>query len=68
MTVAPTQPTFLYPRLKIKLKDRHFDTLEVMEAETQVVLNTLTEEDFQDAFKIWQERWERFIGGQQAQS
>jgi hypothetical protein len=46
--------------LKIKLKDRHLDT-EVIEAETQVVLNTLTEHDFQDAFKKWQKRWERFI-------
>jgi hypothetical protein len=36
--------------LKIKLKDRHFDIIEVMEAESQAVLNTLTEHDFQDAF------------------
>jgi hypothetical protein len=33
------------------LKGRHFDTLEVIEAELQVVLNTLTEHDFQDAFR-----------------
>jgi hypothetical protein len=37
--------------LKVKLKGRHFDTIEVMEAELQVVLNTLTEHDFQDAFR-----------------
>jgi predicted helicase len=37
--------------LKIKLKGLHFDTIEVMEAECQTVLNTLTEHDFQDAFK-----------------
>jgi hypothetical protein len=36
--------------LKIKLNGRHFDTIEVMEAESQAVLNTLTD-DFQDAFK-----------------
>jgi hypothetical protein len=35
--------------LKIKLKRRHFDTIEVIEAELQTVLNTLTEHDFQDA-------------------
>jgi hypothetical protein len=35
----------------MKLKGRHFDTIEVIEAESQVVLNTLTEHDFQDAFK-----------------
>jgi hypothetical protein len=33
----------------------------VIEAESQVVLNTLTEQDFQDAFKKWQKRWERCI-------
>jgi hypothetical protein len=30
----------------MKLKGRHFDTTEVMEAEPQAVLNTLTEHDF----------------------
>jgi hypothetical protein len=40
----------LFPRLKIKLKGRHFDTIEAIEAESQAVLNTLTEHDFQDAF------------------
>jgi hypothetical protein len=34
--------------LKIKLKGRHFDTIEVMEAELQAVLNTLTQHNFQD--------------------
>jgi hypothetical protein len=32
-------------RLKIKLKGRHFDTTEVREAESQAVLNSLTEHD-----------------------
>jgi hypothetical protein len=41
----------LFPRLKIKLKRSHFDTIEVIEAESQMVLNTLTEIDFQNAFK-----------------
>jgi hypothetical protein len=60
------------------MKGRRFDTIEVIEAESQAVLNTLTEHDFQDAFKKWQKRWERckhaegdnFVGdgGQWAQS
>jgi hypothetical protein len=37
--------------LKIKVKGSHFDTTEVTEAESLVVLNTLTEHDFQDAFQ-----------------
>jgi hypothetical protein len=47
----PTHPYFsLFPQLKIKVKGRHFDTIEVMEAEYY---------DFQDAFTKWQKRWER---------
>jgi hypothetical protein len=47
-----TNPLYLlFLRLKIKMKDCHFDTTEVMEAESQAVLNTLTEHDFQDAVK-----------------
>jgi hypothetical protein len=37
--------------LKAKLKGQHFDTTEVIEAESQAVLNSLTEHGFQDAFK-----------------
>jgi hypothetical protein len=37
--------------LKIKLKGRHFDTIEMIEAESQALLNTPTEHGFQDAFK-----------------
>jgi hypothetical protein len=44
----------MFPQLKIKLRGSHFDTTEVIEAELQAVLNTLTEHDFQDAFKQWQ--------------
>jgi hypothetical protein len=36
------------------MKGRHFDTIEVMEAESQAVLNILMEHDFQDAFEKWQ--------------
>jgi hypothetical protein len=63
--------------LKIKLKGNHFATTEAMGAESQAVLNTFTEHDFQDAFKKCHKRWERCIhaegdyfegggGGQQA--
>jgi hypothetical protein len=47
--------------LKIKLKGRHFDTIGVIKADSQVVLNTLAEHDFQDAFKKWQKCWEQRI-------
>jgi hypothetical protein len=44
--------------LKIKVKGRHVDTIEMIEAESQAVVNILTEYDFQDAFKKWQKHWE----------
>jgi hypothetical protein len=79
MTVVP-HPYYcsLFPLLKIKLKGCHFDTVEVNEAESQVVPNTLTEHYFQDASKRWQKHWKWCIrvegdylegdGGQLSQS
>jgi hypothetical protein len=53
MTVVPHPPHFsLSSRLKIKLKGSHFDSVEAIEAESQAMLNTLTERNFQDAFKM----------------
>jgi hypothetical protein len=37
--------------LKIKLKGHHFDTIEVIEAESQAMLNTLREYEFQAHLK-----------------
>jgi hypothetical protein len=57
MTFIPHLPDLapcdfsLFPRLKIKLKFHYFDTIEVIVEESQAVLNTLTEHDFQNAFK-----------------
>jgi hypothetical protein len=51
MTVVSKPSYFsLFLRLKIKLKGRHFDTTDVIDAESQAVLNSLTEHDFQNAF------------------
>jgi len=43
--------------MKLKLKGRQFDTIEI-QAETQKVLDTLTEKDFQEAFQKWRRRWD----------
>jgi hypothetical protein len=51
----------LFLPLKIKLKGHHFYTTVVTEAELQVVMNNLTEHDFQDAFIIQLKHWERCI-------
>ena len=48
---------FLFPKLKMKLKGRRFQT-EESQAESQAVLNMLQENDFQECFKNWQRRWD----------
>jgi hypothetical protein len=51
MTVIHHPPYFfLFPQLKLKLKGCYFDTIEVIETESQEVLNTFTKHDFQDKF------------------
>ena len=52
---------FLFPKMKLKLKGRRFDTIEEIQAETQKVLDTLTEKDFQEAFQKWRRRWDRCL-------
>jgi hypothetical protein len=38
---------FLFPKMKLKLKGRRFDTTEKIQSESQRVLDILTEKDFQ---------------------
>jgi hypothetical protein len=52
---------FLFPTVKLKLQGRRFDTIEEIQAETQKVLDTLTENDFQEAFQKWRRRWDRCL-------
>jgi hypothetical protein len=42
---------FLFPKMKLKLKGPLFDTIEEIQAESQKMLDTLTEKDFQEAFQ-----------------
>jgi hypothetical protein len=49
---------FLFPKMKLKLKGHRFDTIEEIQAESQRVLDTLTEKNFQEAFQIWRRRWD----------
>jgi hypothetical protein len=37
---------FLFPKMKLKLKGRRFNTIEEIQAESQRVLDTLTKKDF----------------------
>jgi predicted NAD-dependent protein-ADP-ribosyltransferase YbiA (DUF1768 family) len=40
-----------FPKMKLKLKGRRFDTIEQIQVESQRVLDTVTEKDFQEAFQ-----------------
>jgi hypothetical protein len=60
MTVV-SHPIALLGPLQLFTFSRHFDRIEVIEAELQAVLNTLTKHDFYNAFKKWQKRWEQCI-------
>jgi hypothetical protein len=51
MAVVLHQPYFSASTIEDKAERLPFDTSEVIEAESQVVLYTLTEHDFQDAYK-----------------
>jgi hypothetical protein len=52
---------FLFPKMKLKLKGRRFDTIEEIQAESQRVLDTLTEKDFQETFRKLRRRWDRCL-------
>jgi hypothetical protein len=41
----------------LKQKGRRFDIIEEIQAESQRVLGTLTEKDFQEALQKWRRRW-----------
>jgi hypothetical protein len=43
----------LFPKLKMKLKGRHFETVSYIQRELQVVLNSIKENDFHGAFELW---------------
>jgi hypothetical protein len=49
---------FLFPKMKLKLKGRRFDTIEEIQAESQRVLDTVTEKEFQEAFQKSKRRWD----------
>jgi hypothetical protein len=47
--------------MKLKLKGRRIDKIKVIQAESQTVLDTLTEKDFQEAFQKRRRRWGRCL-------
>jgi hypothetical protein len=51
----------LYPKMKLKLKERRFDSIEEIQPESQRVLDTLTKKGSQEEFQKWRRRWDRCL-------
>jgi len=49
---------FLFPNMKLKLKGRRFDIIEEIQTESQRVLDTLLENNFQEAFQKRRRWWD----------
>jgi hypothetical protein len=60
LDIAPCD-FLLFPKMKLRLKGRRFDTTEEIYAETQDVIDTLTFEKFQGCMKSWETCWDRCI-------
>jgi hypothetical protein len=43
----------LFPKLKLKLKVRRFETVSEIQRESQAVLESIKENDFHGAFEAW---------------
>jgi hypothetical protein len=44
--------------MKLRLKGCQFDNTEKIQAESQTAFDTLTENDFQEAFQKWMRWWD----------
>ncbi|UYV77386.1 hypothetical protein LAZ67_15000814 [Cordylochernes scorpioides] len=52
---------FLYPKLKMNLKGRKFDNVDMIQAESKATLRNLSKSDFISCFDNWKKRWNRCI-------
>jgi hypothetical protein len=43
----------LFPKLKMNLKGRHFETVSDIQRESQAVLDSIKENEFHGAFEAW---------------
>jgi hypothetical protein len=55
----------LFPKLKIKLKGRRFETVSDIQRESQAVLGSIKENVFRGAFEAWKKRWDHYIRTQE---
>jgi histone-lysine N-methyltransferase SETMAR len=63
LDLAPCDFTF-FPKLKMKLKERRFETVSDIQRESQVVLDSIKENDFHSAFEVWKKQWDCCVRSQ----
>jgi hypothetical protein len=54
----------LFPKLKMKLNGRRFETVSDIQRESQAVLDSIKENYFHGAFEAWKKQWDRCICSQ----
>ena len=52
---------WLFPKVKMTMKGKSFESIQDIEAAMTAQLKTLTKEDFQYCFRKWQERWDKCV-------
>ena len=52
---------WLFPKVKMTMKGKSFESIQDIEAAMTVQLKTLTKEDFQNCFRKWQEQWYKCV-------
>jgi hypothetical protein len=52
---------WLFPKAKITIKGKCFESIQDIEAAMTAQLKTLTKKDFQNCFRKWQERWDKCV-------
>jgi hypothetical protein len=43
----------LFPKLKMKLKERHFETVSDVQTESQMILDSIKKNGFHGPFEVW---------------
>jgi hypothetical protein len=54
----------LFPKLKMKLKGRRFETVSDTQRESKAVLDSIEENYFYGAFEVWKKQWHLCIRSQ----
>ena len=52
---------WLFPKVKMTMKGKRFESIQDIEAAMTAQLKTLTKEDLQNCFRKWQEQWDKCI-------